>query len=258
MSDITDQAAEYNRRTWDSFRRQRDEGLSKWRSDSAEDILRGRPYLRPEYIELAGDVSGKRLLDMGCGEAAETCEWARLGAEVVGVDNSPKQIEAGRRNAEKLGISCRLICADLLRLPDELLQGEFDIVYSSWVTAWVGDKNGWFGDVCRALKPGGAFLLGGGHPLAELIRESEEGNEVQSYFAEGPHHIESNSRNIFNPAGDFIKSIEWTHTLGTIVTAVAQSGLRITHLLEHPPSKEEECRIKGMPAGFILRAVKDG
>lgn len=257
MANITDQAAECNRRTWDSFRRQRDEGLSGWRRDSAEDILQGKPYLCREYVQLAGDVVGKLLLDMGCGEAAETCEWARLGAEVVGVDNSPKQIEAGHRNAQKLGVNCRLVVADLLRLPEELLAGAFDIVYSSAVTAWIGDKDRWFRDVCRALKPGGVFLLGGGHPLAELIRESEEGAEVPSYFCEGPHHIKSNSKDVFNPAGDLVKSVEWSHTLGTIVTAVAQSGLRITHLLELPPSEEEECRIKGMPASFILRAVKE-
>ena len=255
MSKITDKAAELNRKTWDSFRRQRDEGLSQERHDSAEDILRGKGHLRREYIELAGDVSGRRLLDMGCGEAAETCEWARLGAEVVGVDNSPKQIEAGHRNAQKLGVECRLIVADLLRLPEELLRGEFDIVYSCYVTAWIGDKDKWFRDVCRALKPGGIFVLGGGHPLGELIREVEEGAEIGSYFSEGPHHIESSRKNVFNPEGDLIKSIEWTHTLGAIVTAVARSGLRITHLVELSPMPEGPA--KGLPEEFIIRAVKE-
>ncbi len=258
LKELTDKAAELNRATWDSFRRQRDEGLSQERRDSAQDILNGRGYLRQEYIELAGDVKGKRLLDMGCGEAAETLEWARLGAEVVGVDNSPKQIEAGLRNAEKLGLTCRLIQADLLRLPRELLSGEFDIVFSSWVTAWIGDKGRWFAHVYRALKPGGFLLLGGGHPLGAYIREEEEDPGFQdSYFSEGPLFIESHSKGDFNPAGEMIKSVEWCHTLGTIVTAVAQSGLRITQLLELPPSEEEEHRIKGLPVGFILRADKD-
>ena len=256
LRELTDRAAELNRATWDSFRRQRDEGLSECRRDSAQDILDGTGYLRREYIELAGDVTGKRLLDMGCGEAAETLEWARLGAEVVGVDNSPKQIEAGLRNAEKLGLTCRLIQADLLKLPEELLTGEFDIVYSAYVTAWIGDKDRWFAHVYRALRPGGVFLLGSGHPLGDYIHEEEEDPGFQdSYFSEGPIFIESDSKNDFNPAGAMMKNIEWCHTLGTIVTAVAQSGLRITHLVELPPSEEEEHKIKGLPAGYILRAV---
>jgi len=88
-SDITEQAAKHNRHAWDSFRRQRDEGLVKNRHNPAADILQGGSYLPFEIIALAGDVSGKRLLDMGCGDGAEMLEWARLGAIVVGVDNSP-------------------------------------------------------------------------------------------------------------------------------------------------------------------------
>lgn len=257
MSDMTDKAAKYNQIAWDSFRRQRDEGLSQWRRDSAEDILTGKGHLRREYIELAGDVSGKRLLDMGCGEAAETCEWARLGADVVGVDNSSKQIEAGRRNAEKLGVNCRLVVADLLRLPKEFLRGEFDIVFSCYVTAWIGDKDRWFRDVHRALKPGGVFLLGGGHPVTDFIcwRE-EEDFAAESYLSEGPFTFASNTAHDFNPAGEYITTIEWAHTLGTMITSLARNGFRITHLAELSPILEGAA--KGLPEDFVLCAGKDG
>ena len=256
MSKTTDEAAKCNRAAWDSFRRQRDEGLSQERHDSAEDILRGKGFLPREYIELAGDVSGKRLLDMGCGEAAETCEWARLGAEVVGVDNSPKQIEAGRRNAEKLGVSCRLVVADLLRLPKELLKGEFDIVFSRWVTAWIGDKDKWFRDVYRALKPGGVFLLGGGHPVTDFVNwREEEDFAAESYLSEGPFTFASNTAHDFNPAGEFLTTVEWAHTLGTMITSPARHGFRITHLVELSPMPEGAA--KGLPEEFVVRAVKE-
>ena len=151
MPQITDQAAEQNREAWDSFRRQRDEGLVNIRPDSAGDILAGRRFLYPENLELVGDVRGKRLLDMGCGDGAEMLEWARAGAIVTGVDNSPVQLASALRNAERLGVECRLVQADLLRLPEDLLQGEFDIVFSAWVEAWIGDLDGWFGNVQAAL-----------------------------------------------------------------------------------------------------------
>ncbi len=50
MSDITDKAAEENRRAWDSFRRQRDEGLVNIRPDSAAAILAGGRFLYPENL----------------------------------------------------------------------------------------------------------------------------------------------------------------------------------------------------------------
>jgi len=269
-SDITEQAAKHNQHAWNSFRRQRDEGLVKNRHDPAADILQGKSYLAPEMIALAGDVSGKRLLDMfasltdafglrGCGDGAEMLEWARLGATVVGVDNSPRQLEATQRNADKLGLSCRLILADLLRLPDDLLNGQFDIVFSFWVTAWIGDLERWFRNVFLALKPGGFFLLGGKHPVAAFFQDIEKGESFRnSYFSEGPFIFdiceEPDETDSWNPAGDLLTTTEWCHTLGSIVTAIAQSDLRVSHLLELP---DREGKRPERPDWFILRAIKD-
>ena len=90
------------------------------RPNSAGDILVGKRFLYPENLELVGGIQGKRLLDMGCGDGAEMLEWARAGAIVTGVDNSPVQLATARRNAERLGWSadwsrpiscgCRRIC----------------------------------------------------------------------------------------------------------------------------------------------------
>ncbi|MAF11532.1 hypothetical protein CMK11_13870 [Candidatus Poribacteria bacterium] len=160
----TDEAAEHNRSAWNSFRRQRDAGLVNIRNDSAADIIAGRRRLDPPMLTLAGDVAGKRMLDLGCGDAAEMLEWALMGADVTGVDNSPTQLEAGRRNidmltqAGRLTSACSLILSDILRLPPELLAGEFDIVYSGWVTSWIGDLDLCFQNVRRALRDGGVFL----------------------------------------------------------------------------------------------------
>ncbi len=49
-------------------------------------------------------------------------------------------------------------------------------------------------------------------------------------------------------------------TLGSVVTAVGQSGLRITHLLEMPdydPEPDSILGSTGWPIWYILRAVKD-
>ena len=47
---------------------------------------------------------------------------AHPGAQVVGIDNSPLQIQAAQRAAQVLGLSCDLLVADLLHLPDSLLR----------------------------------------------------------------------------------------------------------------------------------------
>ena len=268
MSSVTDQADEQNRMAWDSFRRQRDEGLVNIRPDSAGDILAGRRFLYPENLELVGGVQGKRLLDMGGGDGTEMLEWARAGAIVTGVDNSPVQLASALRNAERLGVECRLVQADLLRLPEDLLQGEFDIVFSAWVEAWVGDLDGWFANAWRALKPGGRFLLNGGHPVSQYVQEMEQGDPLRdSYFNEGPYFLDESPGDPWNPAGDPgnpLTTIEWGHTLGSLVTAVAEAGLRIDTLLELPDTDETrsdygiEYGVKGRPGRIILAATKTG
>ena len=269
MSDITDQAAQHNRQAWDSFRRQRDQGLVNIRPDTAKAILTGKRFLYPENLDLAGDVRGKRLLDMGCGDGAEMLEWARAGADVTGVDNSSVQLAAAQRNAEKLDVECTLVQADLLRLPEDLLRGEFDIVFSAWVTAWIGDLERWFGSAYRALKPGGRFLLNGGHPLSGFFQGMEEGETYRdSYFDEGPftsdedQSEELDDSTSWNPARDSLTTTEWAPTLGSMVTGVAKVGFHIDVLIELPESEISRADygmnygVKGRPSHFILAASK--
>lgn len=45
-----------------------------------------------DAVDALGDVSGKRILDLGCGDGTSTFELARRGAEAIGVDISPDLI----------------------------------------------------------------------------------------------------------------------------------------------------------------------
>lgn len=254
-------AAELNRQEWDSIRRQRDAGLIRKHHDVAADLLAGKSALYPEQRELAGEVAGKRLLDLGCGDGMELLEWARAGASVVGVDNSPLQLAAARRAAEALGVPddrYRLVQADLLRLPEELLQHEFDLVFSSHVTAWIGDLDRWFSSVYRALTPDGAFLLSGGHPLAGYFGERQRGATWRgSYFETGPFVFDTSAVSAaWNPAGEQRSAVEWRWTLGDLVTAVARAGMRLTHLVEAGDATEKTGLPAGYPGRFTLRATR--
>ena len=255
----TDHAAALNRHTWDSIRRQRDEGLIRKNVDVAADILAGKTARYPEQLALLGDVRGKRLLDLGCGDGKELLEFARDGAEVVGVDNSPRQLAAAQRAADTLGLSCRLVLADLLRLPDDLLRGEFDVVFSSHVTAWIGDLDAWFASAYRALKPGGVFLLTGGHPLSNFFGDVQRGATYrQTYIEPGPFVFESKGASKeWNPAGDQRTAVEWRHTTGDIVTAIAHAGFGITDLVERGDATPKTGLPSGYPGELIVRAVKE-
>jgi SAM-dependent methyltransferase len=170
----SDQAAELNRSWWDAVRRQRDAGLITKNHDVAAQILAGTSGPCAEQVAFLGDVAGKRLLDLGCGDGCELVPLARLGAEATGVDNSTVQLAAAQRTADALGVRVRLVQADFLRMPEELLRGQFDLVFSSGATAWIGDLDRWFAAVRRALVPGGVFVLRAGHTLATFLAPKGE------------------------------------------------------------------------------------
>jgi SAM-dependent methyltransferase len=69
-------------------------------------------------------LSGKRLLDVGCGTGTSFLPMLAQGWEVTGCDISPAMLERAR---EKAGEAPRLVVADMLDLPRF---GEFDLVWA--------------------------------------------------------------------------------------------------------------------------------
>lgn len=63
-----------------------------------ETVRRGRDRMRALMLSrLPEDLRGARVLDAGCGTGAMAAELARRGAQVVGVDISPRLIDIARR-----------------------------------------------------------------------------------------------------------------------------------------------------------------
>ena len=67
----------------------------------------------PAMFEILGDIQGKKVLDLGCGEGYNTRIMAKKGAKVVGVDFSEKMIDFAvqHEEEEKLGIEYHVLDA---------------------------------------------------------------------------------------------------------------------------------------------------
>jgi 2-polyprenyl-3-methyl-5-hydroxy-6-metoxy-1,4-benzoquinol methylase len=89
-----------------------------------------KPWLAAEFpFYILGDVRGKRILEVGCGDGGNAILLALKGARVVGVDISPRAIEIARKRAEMHGVSGRVT---FLAMPLELYKPDandkFDII----------------------------------------------------------------------------------------------------------------------------------
>src|SRR5690242_14692265 len=67
-----------------------------------------------DQLHLLGDVSGKRILELGCGGGQCSIAFARQGAECVGVDLSDEQIAYARALAEQEGVEVAFHQGDMI------------------------------------------------------------------------------------------------------------------------------------------------
>src|ERR1043166_2851871 len=109
----------------------------------------------PRMFALMGDVRGKRVLDLGCGEGGYARELAKRGATVTGVDGSARLIEIARERSTP-GITYVRANANA---PGALPSSSFDLVVASMSLMDVEDYGGAVREACRVLRPGGELVM---------------------------------------------------------------------------------------------------
>ena len=109
-------------------------------------------------LELVGDVSGCRVLDLGCGDGEFALELARRGAIVTGIDASAAMIAAAKDRAKQYNadITFEVAMAEHLPFPAE----RFDVVTAITILCFVDDAVPIFGEIARVLRPGGHLVIG--------------------------------------------------------------------------------------------------
>ncbi len=119
----------------------------------------------PSFLRLVGDISGKSVLDLACGEGFYSRMFKRQGAgRVVGVDNSPAMISLARaaERAEPLGVEYVLADAQALDQDEQ-----FDLVAAAFLLNYASSAAE-LSTMCRAvarhLKPGCRFVSVNSNP----------------------------------------------------------------------------------------------
>ncbi|EHR61249.1 class I SAM-dependent methyltransferase [Saccharomonospora cyanea] len=126
-----------------------------------EDSLINAYYARPAIMDLAGEVAGRRILDVGCGSGPLFAALRERGAIVAGFDSSAKMVELARR---RLGADADLRVADLGR-PLPFPGGAFDDVVASLVLHYLRDWTAPLAELRRVLRPGGRLIASVNHPF---------------------------------------------------------------------------------------------
>lgn len=204
-----------------------------------EGFLGGKQTLDPIEIQEIGDVRGLRLLHLQCHFGLDTLSWARLGAEVTGIDFSERAIQLAQKISNQIGVDAEFIQTDLYELP-KVLDKEFDIVFTSeGVLVWLPDLKRWGEIISKFLKTGGRFYIRDGHPFIKVFDDEIQTPELKiryPYFTPSkPFHFRDSET--YTDSDHKIEPMdwyEWNHSMSEIINSLIAAGLKIEFLHEFP------------------------
>jgi SAM-dependent methyltransferase len=126
------------------------------------DIFREH-WNNPAFLEFAGDLHGKTVLDAGCGEGHNTRIFARRGARITGVDLSAKMIEFARAEEAREPLGIRYERASFANMV-MFAAGSFDAAVSTMALMDGPDFPGAMWEIARVLRSGGTLAFSILHP----------------------------------------------------------------------------------------------
>jgi ubiquinone biosynthesis O-methyltransferase len=109
-------------------------------------------------LELAGNVAGLRVLDVGCGDGELALQLWERGAQITGIDASPEMIEAARVRAKNRKATIAFEVAAAEQLP--FASDRFDMLVAITILCFVPDAAPVFQEMARVLRPGGRLVIG--------------------------------------------------------------------------------------------------
>lgn len=132
------------------------EAYARWRASTVGAIT--ERLERRLVLELIGEVRGRSVLDVGCGDGDLAVALSKAGARVVGIDSSEAMIEAARQRAAREGVQAGFQVATAQQLP--FAPESFDLVVAVTILCFVEDAAPVFREMARVLRPGGQLVIG--------------------------------------------------------------------------------------------------
>jgi SAM-dependent methyltransferase len=207
----------------------------------------------PNTLALLGLAPGERLLDLGAGQGVLAPHVARLGAEYLGIEASPRLASMARR---RHGVAAKVVVGDTRSLPAEVVPGDFDAAVFLFSIQDMEPLESVMAETARALRTGGRVVLFMVHPCFRVPRQSGWG-----YDARRKLQVRRIDRYLSPLAVPMGRTTSYHRPLSSYVEALAVNGFAVDRLVEYPDD-EILARRQGrtvnieIPLFMGMRAVK--
>ena len=210
-----------------------------------------------------GDVKGKKIMNLIGSNGTKAVSLALLGADVTVVDFSEGNKRYALKLADVAGVKIEYILSDVLKLTDQQLSGDFDIVFAEMgILHYFTDLKPFMDIIYKLLKKHGLVVIRDFHPVStKLITSRGSTSKVRKHKVTGDYFDatlkeKEVSYSKYSSDDDSAQKVLlrlWN--LGEIVTSVANSGLLIKSLDEEPNLSSDSFD-KGIPKTFTIVAEK--
>ncbi|WP_298363664.1 class I SAM-dependent methyltransferase [uncultured Bradyrhizobium sp.] len=193
----------------------------------------------PAIRAMLPDITGKRVVDLGCG-FGWVSRWMReQGASgVLGVDLSQNMIVRATAMTQDPAIAYEIADLETLELP----KATFDLAYSALTFHYIRDFDRLARMLYRTLVPEGHLVFTIEHPIYMAATHPDWGQDqdgrktwpVNRYFIEGERRTDW-----------YVKGVlKYHRTIGTALNALIGAGFTLRHVEEFSPTREQ---IKAVP-----------
>ena len=227
--------------------------------------IRERTYNYNNLIEqpcirtLLPELTGKRILDVGCGAGDFAAFCADMGASNVdGIDISTNMIQLAKETHGQKGINFQQTAIEDMNLQS----GAYDLVVSSLALHYVEDFTGAIQKIADCLAEDGQLIFSMQHPIytanmgPENWLEDDNGHlngfRVWRYFEKGERKEDWLVEGV----------IMYHQTISDVLNTLLRAGLVIEEVAEPAPDEEKIALLPGIakvaqsPSFFVVKARK--
>ncbi|MBO0855045.1 MAG: class I SAM-dependent methyltransferase, partial [Nocardia sp.] len=176
--------------------------------------------------QLLGEITGRRILEIGCGSAPCSRWLAARGGYPVGLDISRAMLERGLAAMDRGGPQVPLVQAGAEALP---FAGEsFDLACSAFgAVPFVADSGQVMREVARVLRPGGRWVFSVNHPMRWIFPDDPGPAGLRAaipYFDRSPYvEVDHDGTPVY---------VEHHRTIGDRVRDIVGAGLTLVDIVE--------------------------